>query len=101
MILLNSLTLNEKTYSLKDNEAILELEDVGKKVGFYGGRVDKIARAKDAGIFICLEKMEPIDLLVDISKVKRDILVDIARIKRVEIPNKATKDEIIKLLRKR
>lgn len=95
------MTLNGKTYSLKDSDRFIEAKGLSLKDGFYGGRVDKVCKTKDNGVYLCMEGMEPIDILVDEKVVTKDILVDIARTKRVAITSKATKDEIIGLLNRR
>ena len=101
MILVNSLSFNGKTYELNDTKGFMFPErDYKLPVGFYGGRVDKLAKTEIKGLYMCMEGMKPIDLLVfdpkELTKVNIEALLDA---KRITKPQKATREELLKLLK--
>ena len=101
MILLNSLSFNGKRYELNDSKGFMFPErDYKLPVGFYGGRVDKLAKTDVKGLYMCLEGMKPIDLIIldprDLTKANIEFVLDAKRIAR---PQKANREELLKLLR--
>lgn len=101
MILLNSLSFNGHKYELNDSKGFMFPDrDYKLPVGFYGGRVDKLAKTDVKGLYMCLEGMKPIDLIVleprDLTKANIELVLDAKRIVR---PQKATREELLKLLK--
>ena len=102
MILLNSTKLGEKTYTIHDSRGFIPLEKVGLKTGFYGGRVKQLAKTEQPGLYLCCDlKNNVIDILVDEKKLKDFTNKDLEALlllKGKQPPNKATKEDLIKLI---
>lgn len=107
MRLLNSLTYKDKDYSIDDVVSFIPNEDKGVEEGFYGGRVTQLGVTKEKGVYLCMEKMDPIDILVeeipfsdepiDLNTLTNKELVAMLEETGIEVPARATKPELIAL----
>lgn len=101
MILLGSTKFGGKEYSITDVKGFVSNESKKLPTGFYGGRVNQLAKTNIKGMYLCMEKMNVIDILFpgdelkDLTKDNIELVLDA---KGKDIPSKATKDELIKLL---
>lgn len=100
MKLLNTLVFDGHKYELNDTRGFMfPGRDYNLPSGFYGGRVDKLAKTDHKGIYMCMEGMKPIDLIIlNPKELNKAELEEIAKIKKLELPAKATKDKILSLL---
>ena len=104
--LLNSTVYNDKQYSVTDGKGFEPLEKHGIPTGFYGGRVDKLAKTDVKGLYMCMEDMAVIDLLeIPFSEEPKSLkemtnkeLVALLEGKGIEVPKKYTKPELLALL---
>lgn len=99
MLLLGSMTINGKLYTVTDCDRFIQLKDKNIPSGYYGGRVDKLAKTNTTGIYMCMEGMTPIDLLIDTKEATKDILTDVLDSEGIEYSPKNTKAELIELLK--
>jgi len=100
MILLGTTTLEGKKYGLNDTKGFMfPGRDYELPGGFYGGRVDKLAKTDRKGIYLCMEGMKPIDMIVlnprELNKPELELVVEI---KKLPKPKRATKDKLLQLL---
>ena len=106
MKLLNSKTYRGQTYTVIDGKGFESLEKYGIPTGFYGGRVDKLAKTDVKGLYMCMEDMAVIDLLeIPFSEEPKTLeemtnkeLVALLKGKGIEVPKKYTKLELLALL---
>lgn len=101
MILLNTLSFDGHKYELNDAKGFMfPGRDFKMPVGFYGGRVDKLAKTSVKGLYMCMEGMKPIDLIVlDAPSLRKATLEKVLEAKRIKIPAKATKADLIEILK--
>lgn len=101
MRLLNTLTLDGYKYGLNDSKGFMIAgRDYVLPDGFYGGRVNQLAKIDRKGIYMCMEGMEPIDLIVlNPKELNKAELEAIVRAKKISIPPKATKEILLQLLK--
>lgn len=99
MVLLGTLTLGDKTYALNDSKEFMNLKDKLLPNGYYGGRVDKLSKTGTIGVYMCMEGMEPIDLIVDTKEATKQVLTDVLTLKGIEHNPRATRDSLAKLLK--
>lgn len=64
MKLLNSTTYKDKDFEIGDVRGFIDPIDFGLPVGFYGGRVNKVAKTDYPGIYLMVEKHVVIDILI-------------------------------------
>lgn len=102
MILLNSTKLGKKQYTIQDSRGFVPLEKLDLLTGFYGGRVRQLARTEQKGLYLCLDyNNNVIDIYIDEKELEsftNKELEDILSTKKEKFPNKATKEELIKLI---
>ena len=106
MRLLNSKIYRGKTYTVIDGTGFESLEKHNLPIGFYGGRVDKLAKTNVKGLYMCMEDMAVIDLLeIPFSEEPKSLkemtnkeLVALLEDKGIEVPKKYTKLELLALL---
>ena len=106
MKLLNTTLLDGKQYTDNDIKGFESLETHNIPTGFYGGRVDKLAKTNIKGLYMCMEGMKVIDLLIEEPENKLDgfdsmtnkELVELLKEKGIEVPKKYTKQELLALL---
>lgn len=101
--LLNSKTYRGKTYTVIDGTGFESLEKHNLPIGFYGGRVDKIAKTNVKGLYMCMEDMAVIDLLLDEVKPELNTLTNkelasMVEARGIRLPKKYTKQTLIDLL---
>lgn len=108
MKLIGSTIYDDKTYTINDVRGFKPTGDYGYPIGWYGGRVDKIAATDNEAIFLCIEGMRVIDILIDDTpfveepKALEDMtnkeLVSLLEEKGIEVPSRATKAQLLELL---
>lgn len=65
MIILNSLKFKDKVFTIQDVRGyLLNGKDIQLPDGFYGGRVDKVAKTDYPFIHMLMSKDTPIDLVI-------------------------------------
>lgn len=106
MKLLNSTTYKGKEYTLEDVRGFIPKETKGLPDGYYGGRVTQLAKTDVKGLYLCMENMKVIDLLlfkdemvVDLTQFTNKELSKMLEKRGIDVPNKATKAELIELLK--
>ena len=72
MKLLNSTTYKGKDFEIGDVRGFIDPIDFGLPVGFYGGRVDKVAKTDYPGIYLMVEKHVVIDILIKEEEFKEE-----------------------------
>lgn len=110
MRLLGSLVYEEKEYTLNDVRVFIDRKDFGLPDGFYGGRVDRVAKTDTEGVYLCMDGMDVIDILIDdipfsdevcekdYQEYTNDELKSMLLEIGIDAPKKATKVELIALL---
>lgn len=108
MRLLNSTNYLGKEWTIQDVRGFIPNKDKGIPEGFYGGRVTQLAKTDVQGLYLCMEKMEVIDLIffdeeMKIKETKLENktnkeLVALLEEKGIEVPSKYTKAELLALL---
>lgn len=122
MKILSSKSFNGKEYSIDDVRGFLDTSDFNLDSTFYGGRVDKIGGTNIAGLYLLVESHEVIDLMIieeeyeDLDEEEYEEVEEVpfseeidyqdytnAELRAmleeagVEVPSRATKDELIAL----
>lgn len=126
MELLNSTMYDGKEFSIEDVRGFIEPIKFGLPVGFYGGRVDQVAKTDDPEVFLLVEKHKVIDILIkksdrepetkkgtgeaeedkeeseviDYTQYTNDELRTMLLEKGIEAPKRAIKEELIALFTK-
>ena len=106
MRLFNSTNYLGKEWTIQDVRGFIPNKDKGIPEGFYGGRVTQLAKTDIQGLYLCMEKMEVIDLIlfdetapkVNLAEKTNKELAKMLEDKGIEIPKRATKDELLALL---
>lgn len=106
MKLLNTTTLDGKQYTINDVKGFESLETHNIPIGFYGGRVDKLAKTNVKGLYMCMEDMKVIDLLEIpfteepklLGEMTNKELIALLEEKGIEVPKKYTKNDLLMLL---
>lgn len=107
MKLIGSTTYNGKTYTINDVRGFKPTADYGYPVGWYGGRVDKIAGTITKGLYLCVEGMTVIDILIDdvedvgpnYELMTNKELIAILEERGVEVPKRVTKPKLLELIK--
>lgn len=107
MRLFNSTNYLGKEWTIQDVRGFIPNKDKGIPEGFYGGRVTQLAKTDIQGLYLCMEKMEVIDLIffnnetapkVNLAEKTNKELAKMLEDKGIEVPKRATKDELLALL---
>ena len=100
MIVLNSTKLNGKQYTVRDlQHGFVQKMNELVPTGFYGGRVNNLAKTDIKGVYLCIEQDRIIDIVIPQPKeLTKEALEAVAKEKGINIPDKATKTDILKLL---
>lgn len=126
MKLIGSTTFQGRTYTINDVRGFKPITEYGFTIGFYGGRVDKIAGTDHEAVYLCIEGMTAIDILVDEDKLPDETattdetpeeelpfadeepdyeemtnkdLIAILEERGAEVPKRVTKAELIELIK--
>lgn len=125
MRLLNTKEYEGKVYGIDDVRGFISNESKGLPIGFYGGRIDRLGKTDQPGLYLCMEGMEVIDLIVDdkefVVKVEEEInladfeaelegfepledktnkeLAEMLETKGIEVPKRANKQDLLDLLK--
>ena len=95
---------NGKEYELKDGQ-LVEFSDAGLETGAGGGRIKRVAKTKDAGVYLLLDEMGIIGVGVNEELAKIDYSVktnaelkNLLDEKGIEYEVNAVKKDLIALL---
>lgn len=107
MKLIGSTTYEGKTYTINDVRGFKPISEYGYPVGWYGGRVDKIAETVNKGVYLCVEGMTVIDILIEdvvdaapnYEIMTNKELINILEERGIEVPKKATKNDLLNLIK--
>lgn len=101
MKLVGKLSFSGKEYGLNDSKGFMfPGRDYKQPSGFYGGRVDKLAKTEVKGLYMCMEGMTPIDLMLRLEDDPTKATIEAYMTeKNMEIPDKATKADLIEILK--
>lgn len=122
---MNSTVYEGKQYVLEDVRGFIPKESKGIPEGFYGGRVTQLAKTDVEGVYLCMENMKVIDMIIVEDELDRAVEVDtettlpydevieeaiyeemtnkelitILEGRGIEVPKRATKNDLIDLLK--
>lgn len=121
--LLNSTTYEGKQYTIDDVKGFIPNETKGLPEGFYGGRVTQLAKTDVNGLYLCMENMKVIDMIIVEDELDKVVdaeitlpydeiieeaiyeemtnkeLTTILEGRGIEVPKRATKNDLIDLLK--
>lgn len=102
MKLLGKTEFDGKQYEITDVKGFVSNESKGLPGGFYGGRVTQLAKTDVKGMYLCMEKMNVIDIMLleedPLADLTNKELVALLVEKGIEVPKKYTKPDLLALL---
>lgn len=96
-ILLNSLKLGDKEFSIENSQGFIP-RNTFVEDHFYGGRVHQFAKTAKEGIYLCIEKDKVIDVYIpDLKALEVRDLKFLAELKGIQYEPMAKKDQMLKV----